>query len=134
MPDQNEHLPRYGRVVKPPPIRLTERDRHILEAIHTYDGLLSFLQIQRLFFTCKSQAERRMMLLYQNKYVDRPNFEQCRRLPEMVYWLDRRGAEIVASLERSPLQEFAWRKEPRWFQVEHDLAITDFRLDLETAC
>ena len=50
-------LPRYGRVPHPPCLRLTERDTHILEAIHAYDGLLSFRQIQRLFFSGKSQAE-----------------------------------------------------------------------------
>jgi hypothetical protein len=115
-------------------MRLTERDQCILEAIHAYDGMLSFSQIQRMFFSCKSQAERRMMLLYQNKYVNRPNFNERKRMPEMVYWLDRRGAEVVANLERTSLKEFVWRKEPRWFQVEHDLAINDFRLNVEEAC
>jgi DNA-binding IclR family transcriptional regulator len=81
-------------------MQLTQRDQHILEAIHAYDGLLSFSQIQRKFFTCKSQAERRMMLLYQHKYVNRPNFDERRRLPEMVYWLDKRGAEITGCLSR----------------------------------
>jgi hypothetical protein len=75
-----------------------------------------------------------MMLLYQHKYVNRPNYDERRRMPEMVYWLDKRGAEIVASLEGASLSEFNWRKEPRWFQVEHDLAVNDFRLDLEEAC
>jgi hypothetical protein len=88
MVKEHLRLPRYGRICNPPPFRLTSRDRRILEAIHYYDGLLGFLQIQR-----------RMMLLYQHKYVNRPNFEERRHLPEMVYWLDKRGAEIVASLE-----------------------------------
>jgi len=52
----------------------------------------------------------------------------------MIYWLDRNGAEVVSSLNGTPLQEFTWRKEPRWFQVEHDLAVNDFRLDIEAAC
>ena len=75
-----------------------------------------------------------MMLLYQHKYVNHPNFEERKRLPEMIYWLDKRGAEVVASLEGSSLSEFTWRREPRWFQVEHDLAVNDFRLDLLEAC
>jgi len=74
------------------------------------------------------------MLLYQHKYVNRPGLDERRRLPEMIYWLDKRGAEYVASLEGTALQDFSWRKEPRWFQVEHDLAVNDFRLDLEEAC
>ncbi|MBV6396745.1 MAG: hypothetical protein HFACDABA_02345 [Anaerolineales bacterium] len=44
-------------------MRLTERDRLILEAIHAYDGLLSFSQIQHLFFSGKSQTEYRLKLL-----------------------------------------------------------------------
>jgi hypothetical protein len=97
-------LPRYGRIPHPPGLRLTERDIHILEAIHAYDGLLSFSQIQRLFFSGKSQAERRMMLLYQHKFVNRPNYEQRRLLPEMVYWLDHRGAAQVVSLTGNEAQ------------------------------
>ena len=133
MDKERQHIPRYDRVSQPPSMNLTERDQRILEAIQAYDGLLSFSQIQRKFFGSQSQAERRMMLLYQHQYVNRPNFNERKRLPEMVYWLDKRGAELVASLNGAALQDFSWRKEPRWFQVEHDLAINNFRLDLEEA-
>ena len=119
---------------KPPAMRLTERDKRILEAVHAYDGTLSFSQIQRMFFTGKSQTEQRLKLLYQHGYLARLNKDQRRRFPEMIYWLDKKGAEIVASLNGTPLQEFYWRKEPRWFQVEHDLAVIDFRLDMLQAC
>lgn len=131
---KKKHLPRYGRVTDPPPMRLTERDRNILQAIHAYDGVLSFSQIQRLFFTGKSQAEQRLKLLYQHRYLGRPDQDQRRRLSEMVYWLDRRGAELVASLSGISVTEMGWRKEPRWFQMEHDLAVNNFRLDLQQAC
>ena len=129
-----KRLPRYGRASKPPTIRLTERDHRILEAIHSFDGVLGFSQIRRMFFTGKSQAEERLKLLYQNGYLNRPNREQRLRMPEMVYWLDRKGAEIIASLMGIPLLEMGWRREPRWFQVEHDLAVNNFRLDLIEAC
>ena len=115
-------------------MRLTERDKRILEAIHAYDGILSFSQIQRMYFSGKSQTEQRMKLLYQNGYVNRPDKDQRRRIPEMVYWLDKKGAELVASLHGTTPSEMGWRKEPRWFQVEHDLAVNDFRLDLVEAC
>ena len=127
-------IPRYGRINFPPKMQLTERDRRILEAVHAYDGILSFSQVQRLFFTGKSQAELRLKLLYQHGYLNRLDRDQRRRLPDMIYWLDKKGAELVASLDGTPLNEFTWRKEPRWFQVEHDLAVNDFRLDLEQAC
>jgi len=134
MAEKKQRLPRYGRVSNPPSMRLTARDKRILEAVHTYDGMLSFHQIQRLFFTGKSQTEQRLKLLYQHGYLARPSKDQRRRLPEMIYWLDKKGAEIIASLDGTPLKEFPWRNEPRWFQVEHDLAVNDFRLDLEEAC
>ena len=127
-------LPRYGRIKIPPNMRLTERDQHVLEAIHAYDGMLGFSQIQRLFFTGKSQTEQRLKLLYQHRYLNRPDRDQRSRIPEMIYWLDNKGAEIVASLQGTPLREFTWRKQPRWFQVEHDLAVNDFRLDMIEAC
>ncbi|MCB9112226.1 MAG: replication-relaxation family protein [Anaerolineales bacterium] len=134
MAEKKKKLPKYGRVLNPPAMRLTERDTRILEAIHAYDGVLSFSQIQRLFFTGKSQTELRLKLLYQNGYLARPGEDQRRRISEMIYWLDKKGAELIASLNGTPLPEFYWRKEPRWFQLDHDLAVTDFRLDLLKAC
>jgi hypothetical protein len=134
MPAKSKHLPRYGRVSQPPPMRLTPRDMRILETIHAYDGLLSFSQVRRLFFSGKSQAELRLKLLYQNGYLNRPSHTQRLRLPEMIYWLDKRGAELVASLEGASIKEYSWRQEPRWNQVEHDLAVNDFRINLEQAC
>jgi hypothetical protein len=115
-------------------MQLTERDTRILEAVHAYDGMLRFSQLKRMFFTGESQAKQRLKLLYQNRYLNRPNNKQRRRITEMIYWLDKRGAQIVASLNGTPIREFSWRKQPRWFQVEHDLAVNDFRLDMEQAC
>jgi hypothetical protein len=115
-------------------MRLTERDRRILEAVHTYDGMLGFSQLKKMFFTGESQAKQRLKLLYQNRYLNRPNNKQRRRVPEMIYWLDKQGAAIVTSLNGTPIREFSWRKQPRWFQVEHDQAVNDFRLDMEQAC
>jgi hypothetical protein len=115
-------------------MRLTARDKRILEAVHAYDGMMGFSQLQRLFFGGKSQAEHRLKLLYQNRYLNRPNREQRRQVPEMIYWLDKKGARIIASLQGESYRHFSWRKKPRWFQVEHDLAVNDFRLDVEEAC
>ena len=115
-------------------MRLTERDIRILEAVHAYDGMLGFQQIKRLFFTGKSQAEHRLKLLYQHRYLNRPDKDQRRRLPEMIYWLEKEGAETVASLQGTPIREFTWRKQPRWFQVEHDLAVNNFRINMIEAC
>lgn len=115
-------------------MRLTNRDKWILEAIHAHDGMLGFSQIKRLFFTAKSQAQLRLKLLYQHKYVNRPNQKERYHVPEMIYWLDRRGAEYVAGLKNMSLRALRWRKKPRWNQVEHDLAVNNFRLTLSQSC
>src|SRR3989304_5023940 len=50
-----ERLPIYTRAENAPSMRLTERDRAILGAIHGFDGVLADHQIQRLFFQGKRQ-------------------------------------------------------------------------------
>ena len=52
----------------------------------------------------------------------------------MVYWLDKRGAAYVAGLSGEHVKAFRYRREPRWSQVTHDLAVNDFRLDVMEAC
>jgi hypothetical protein len=129
-------LPRYARVDEAhlPPMRLTERDKRILETVHAYDGLLSDVQIQQLFFTGKSAMQVRLMLLYQHGYLNRPNRRQRAALPTMIYWLGEKGAEYVAGLQGVPFSEFSWHKEPRFAQVEHDLAVNDVRIAFLKAC
>ena len=134
MAKKKQKLPRYGRVPEPPSMRLTDRDTQILEAVHAYDGLLSFAQIQRLFFTGKSQTEQRLKLLYQHGYLARPDQDQRRQLPEMSTGSIKKVLKRSRALNGTPLNEFYWRNEPRWFQVSHDLMVNDFRLDLLEAC
>lgn len=129
-------MPRYARVDEAhlPPMQLTARDKRILETIHAYDGLLSDLQIQQLFFSGKSAMQVRLMLLYQHGYLHRPNRRQRAALPTMIYWLGDKGAAYVAGLQDVPLDEFSWHKEPRLVQVEHDLAVNDVRIAFLKAC
>lgn len=114
------------------PIRLTERDRQILETIYTFDGLMSRRQIDRLFFTGqgRSQPRQRLHALYQHGYLDRPGREAAHRVPagEHLYWLAARGAEVVAGPAASR------RRKRSLAQVEHDLAVNDFRIDVSQAC
>ncbi len=130
------HLPQYLRAdeTKRPSMRLTPRDSHILEAIHTFDGVLSDQQIKRLFFSGTTQMQLRMRLLYQHGYVSRPGRRKRASLPAMVYWLDERGAAYVAGLSGIPLDEFSYRREPKWVQLEHDLAVNDLRISVMEAC
>ena len=129
--------PPYTRAKRPTPMRLTDRDIRILETIHACDGLLSLRQIDQLFFSGlgRSQPRARMRLLFDNGYVAMPSPEEIHRIPrgETVYWLDRKGAAVVAAQQGLILKGFAWRKKPRYSLIAHDLAVTDFRLLVQTA-
>lgn len=127
-------LPTYHRAENPPPMHLMARDRHILEAIHAYDGMMGDYQIRRLFFTGERQTRGRLSLLYHNGYLNRPNRKQRASLDCMVYWLVRRGAAEVAGLAGTPANMFRWRRQPRWSQVRHDLAVNDIRIAVTEAC
>jgi hypothetical protein len=128
----------YQRPRKPPPMRLTERDKEILQAINAFDGMMSLKQIDRLFFSGqgRSQPRQRMRTLFANRYVQIPSERTIHRVPlgETIYWLDRRGAEVVAARQGITLGELSWRRKPRWSWIEHDLAVNDFRLQIHQAC
>ena len=44
------------------------------------------------------------------------------------------GRRICRRAEWAGVREFRYRREPRWSQIEHDLAVNDFRLDVIQAC
>ncbi|MBK9123533.1 MAG: replication-relaxation family protein [Chloroflexi bacterium] len=116
-----------------PPMRLTDRDRRILEAIHTHDGFLSDDQVQQLFFSGRSQMLLRMRLLFHHGYINRPNLRQRMGTARTIYWLTEQGAAFVAGLSGTPLRDFSWRREPRWAQLDHDIAVNDVRIAVTRA-
>lgn len=130
--------PPYIRRKKPPPLRLTRRDKRILETLHAFDGMMSLRQIDRLFFKDRggSWPRERMRALFDNAYVAMPSAADVHRIPlgETAYFLDTRGAKVVAELHGETLEHFPWRKRPRFSLISHDLAVNDFRLDVMEAC
>ena len=128
----------YQRSSSPSPIRLTARDKRILETIHAFDGLLSLRQIDRLFFSGKgrSQPRARMRLLFDNAYVNMPEPETIHQVPagEAIYWLDLKGAAVVAGLRGRSASRLKWRKQPRFSLIEHDLKVNDFRIAVREGC
>ncbi|MBZ0285217.1 MAG: replication-relaxation family protein [Anaerolineae bacterium] len=129
-----KRLPIFQRADHTPIMRLTERDKHILEAVHAYDGMLADYQIHALFFTGKSQMQVRTKLLYQHGYLSRPDRRKRAMLPYMLYWLGVQGAAYVAGLDGQSVNEFGYRREPKWQQVEHDLTVNDVRIAVVHAC
>ena len=128
----------YQRSSQPQPIRITPRDKRILETIHAFDGLLSLQQVDRLFFSGKgrSQPRARMRLLYDNAYVNMPVPENIHQVPigETIYWLDHKGASTVAGLRGQSVNQLKWRSKPRYSLIDHDLRVNDFRIAIREAC
>ena len=90
--------PPYTRLERPPSLRLTERDRRILETIHAFDGLMSLRQIDRLFFSGRggTWARERMRALFDHGYVNMPDTANVYRVPlgETIYLLGKKGAAL----------------------------------------
>lgn len=128
----------YQRSSQPQPIRITPRDKRILETIHAFDGILSLQQVDRLFFSGRnrSQPRARMRILYDNAYVNMPGPQDIHQVPlgETIYWLDRKGASIVAGLRGQSVNQLKWRSKPRYSLIEHDLKVNDFRIVMREAC
>jgi len=138
-------------------MRFQVRDGAILQAIYDYDGVLSRRHLKSMFWSTTSlQAmERRLSLLYHNRYLDWPSKEQrgTKPIPEPIVWLGWKGILWIAgcndvaimpptnenetqlrSLNRKLRERgIRWLREPRWSQLEHDLMVVDFRLTIENA-
>ncbi len=129
----------FTRPLKSPDnIQLTKRDIRILEGIYTHGGMLSLRQIDRLFFTGRGSAHprQRMSKLFVNRYVAMPSPKELHQVPygETVYWLDERGAEIVAGLYGETPKTFDYRRDIRWSLVAHDLRVNDVHIAVTQAC
>ena len=126
-------LPLYSRKKKPRSIRVTKRDKRILETIHAFDGMMSLKQIDRLFFSGRGGTwpRERLRALIDHGYLNIPDESNLHRVPmgETIYYLDNRGAELVAGLNGELAKDFNWRRKPRWSLIAHDLAVNDFRID-----
>lgn len=133
-------LPRYKKAKTPPPMRLTDRDKRIVEAVYQ----LRFLtrdQIRLLEFEKGSMTacQRRLSLLYHNGYlsaVHKPiptGYGSSKR----IYCLSKKGAALISHLySEKEARQIKWNEkynkvEP--FFIEHILAINDVRIAFSKA-
>ncbi len=99
-----------------PSLRLTQRDIAIINACYEYRALTT-TQIQQLFFKPSQgrgqlvQCQYRLKLLYHYGYLYRD--EQATKLSEgrrsLVYFLDRKGAHLLAECLGIALSDLDWR-------------------------
>lgn len=127
---------RDQRMTSPPPMYLTERDRQVIEAVYQY-RILTQNQLERLFFSQKTSAQRRLSLLYHHGFLERqflPVRGGIMNSP-ILYLLDKRGAEMLTA--EFGYDEVYWKREHNEVSVEfleHALAINEFRILIVRAC
>jgi hypothetical protein len=129
------HLSRRALVqTKPlPPIHLTKRDLQIIYTIHAYDGILSIDQIHRWFFGARRRAEIRLSLLHRNGYIQRSNSRLHYLVPELIVWLTKKGATLIAGQQGVPIRQFPFRATPPWSKLRHDILLNEYRHSMEVA-
>jgi hypothetical protein len=125
-----------------PPIRLTDRDREIILALHKY-RFLTTDHLQVLTDT-KSRwgMNARLRLLYDHKYIDRPKsqfaiFSHAEKRP-LVYALGHTGASLLSTRYNIAMPpKVYWTEKNRRVRekhIEHTLGISEFMISIEGMC
>jgi hypothetical protein len=113
---------------------LTERDHALISDIYKY-RYLSVSQIEKLHFPSKRTAYRRLSVLGDGGYLQ--NFT-VPNIPERIYCLARKGADLVASSLGVTITELQWSATTRapkdYYFLRHFLEVNDFRIVLTSGC
>ena len=114
--------------------RLMERDVQVILDVYKY-RFLSVSQITSLHFPSVQMARRRLRLLTTDGYL--AGFA-APGIAERMYYLDRRGAEVIASYLQAPIGDLKWSRSARapkdYYFLKHFLQNSDFRIILTRAC
>jgi hypothetical protein len=102
---------RFIRKSNPPKIELTERDIEIIRAVARW-RFASSIQLWRLVGGSRQKVLRRLELLYDHGYLDRPAAQIVQLYADgnkpTVYGLARAGAKLIASRDGIPLNRLDW--------------------------
>jgi len=140
MPNRIQRSPRFERTGNFSTIELTERDIEIIQAVHKH-RFLDSEQIRLLIGGSRQNLLRRLALLFQHRYLDRPRaqleyFRPIRNRP-LVYGLGNAGADLLTERFAVPRRKIDWQAKnqaaKRLF-LQHSLLISDVRVKLEAAC
>jgi protein involved in plasmid replication-relaxation len=127
-------LPRFERVPKVAPIRLTERDRKIIRLVHRHRFLRSH-QIIALIGGSAQQLSRRLQWLFHHGYLERPRAQ--------LQYYERSGSQTFAyglgnkSGSLLQLNPAAWGEKNRAIgrmYLAHALLVSAVMMSLELAC
>ncbi|MGB1234676.1 MAG: replication-relaxation family protein [Planktomarina sp.] len=136
MTDSNKPLSKYKREPKRVAFQITDRDLEIMRALNRYRYMRTG-QIHQLLFSDNGtvqSARRRLRALYHHRYIARaqPYVQVGKPAPEIAYYLDRKGRQLMRKENQTVKY---WRKggEVKYQFLEHALAVSQFRVDLEIA-
>lgn len=134
MSERKVYRKRTQRREDPPHVSLQPRDLEIFQALYQF-RLMSQGQLERLFWTSKTPAQRRLEKLYDAGYLERRLLlRQSGRNPTL-YVL---GKKAVVELQRHlGLEKVKWYDSYTRLandKLAHELAIVELYLQIKTAC
>ena len=128
----------FTRNKNPRKLYPNKNTKEVMAAIHSFEGVMTHSQITRLCFPgCTSSWPlERMQHYFDHKLVKKIDAHNVngRILGEIIYTLDKNGANMAARYKGMECPDFKWRRNPRWFTLFHDLTINDVRLAIVEAC
>ena len=119
------------------PLQLTPRDVSIILSVYE-NRFLKRDQIQRLHFADASRiaCSMRVKKLYEHKFLDRFEKPVIRGSHQLIYALDKRGADVVAATLEIDRHKVRWNRannRVEFLFLEHTLGISEFRICLDVA-
>ena len=127
-------FPRFERVAKVAPIKLTERDHKIIQLIHRHRFLRSH-QIVALIGGSTQNLSRRLQWLFHHSYLERPRAQ--------LQYYERSGSQTIAyglgnkSGSLLQLNPASWGEKNRGIgrmYLAHALLVSSVMVSLELAC
>lgn len=115
------------------PMRLTERDKEIIHAVHMY-RVLRQDQLEQLFSRSKSVMQRVLVRLYDHGFLERKFLPILGWNSPTLYVLDRKGADLLRA--EYGLEDLVWyntSKDLKMDFLEHTTAINDCRISITNA-
>lgn len=134
-PKERQYARRDQRPKNPKPMRLTERDLHIIRAVYEY-RVLTTQHLQTLFFSSRHQTYARLASLYQHGFLERKflGVYADKMNTPTLYLLDRRGAELLQAKLGLDIEWNSHTKDVGVPFLEHTLAINTVRVAVAKAC
>jgi len=118
-------------------MRLTARDREIIRLVHRHQFLRSN-QIIALVAGSEQQVLRRLKLLYQHGYLERPRaqleYYQNGGSRPMVYGLGTKGAKLLSQELGVAASQIKRSHDVGRMYLEHAILISDVMVSVELAC